>query len=308
MFAYDPLGRRISKEVYQKDYPEPRRRVLFHWQGLRLLQEVQSGLASLYVYATPDSYDPLARIDGRPGGEAIHYFHTNLAGLPEQLTDADGNAIWRSDYQGWGRTRNEWHGSRQPGEQNLRYQGQYYDREIEAHYNTTRFFDFDIGHFTQPDPIGLNGGLNLYSFAPNSNTWIDPLGLTPVTFTDSRGLSLEVQGYNSLSHLTDSQLNKILFLNGPNSKLYGLSPKDKHGNVIDSHHYKQRTEGPIIAMPQKHHIKNSKELHPHGNKKGHGISNRAEFNFWKREFWANQAFKELQKRIDAKSSSPTRCP
>ncbi|WP_181004856.1 RHS repeat-associated core domain-containing protein [Pseudomonas putida] len=308
VFAYDPLGRRISKEVYQKDYPEPRRRVLFHWQGLRLLQEVQSGLASLYVYATVESYDPLARVDGKPGSEAIHYFHTNLAGLPEQLTDSDGNAIWRSDYHGWGKTRNEWHGSRQPREQNLRYQGQYYDREVEAHYNTTRFFDFDIGHFNQPDPIGLNGGLNLYNFAPNSNTWIDPLGLTPVTFTDSRGLSFEVHGYNSLSHLSDSQLKKILFHNGPSSKFYGLSPKDKHGNVIDLHHYKQRTEGPIIAMPQKHHIKKSKELHPHGNKKGHGISNRAEFNFWKREFWANQASNELQKRIDAKSSSPTRCP
>ncbi|MCO1619008.1 RHS domain-containing protein, partial [Pseudomonas putida] len=91
-----------SKEVYQRDYPEPRRRVLFHWQGLRLLQEVQSGLASLYVYATPDSYEPLARIDGSMGREVVQYFHTNLAGLPEQLTDANGNAIWRNDYQGWG--------------------------------------------------------------------------------------------------------------------------------------------------------------------------------------------------------------
>ncbi|WP_349974939.1 hypothetical protein [Pseudomonas sp. WHRI 8519] len=54
-FAYDPLGRRISKEVYQRDYSEPRRRVLCHWQGLRLLQEVQNGLASLYAYANPDS-------------------------------------------------------------------------------------------------------------------------------------------------------------------------------------------------------------------------------------------------------------
>ncbi|MFG0531354.1 RHS domain-containing protein [Pseudomonas sp. yb_2] len=94
VFAYDPLGRRISKEVYQRDYPEPRRRVLFHWQGLRLLQEVQSGLASLYVYATPDSYEPLARIDGKLGSETTHYFHTNLAGLPEQLTDSSGLTIW----------------------------------------------------------------------------------------------------------------------------------------------------------------------------------------------------------------------
>ncbi|MDU4005235.1 RHS repeat-associated core domain-containing protein [Pluralibacter gergoviae] len=27
------------------------------------------------------------------------------------------------------------------------------------------------------DPIGLAGGLNLYSYAPNPLTWIDPVGL-----------------------------------------------------------------------------------------------------------------------------------
>ncbi|MFK0087455.1 RHS repeat-associated core domain-containing protein [Pseudomonas sp. NPDC090755] len=176
VFAYDPLGRRISKEVYQKDYPEPRRRVLFHWQGLRLLQEVQSGLASLYVYTTPNSYEPLARIDGKPGQEDIHYFHTNLAGLPQQLTGVEGNTLWRSDYQGWGKARDEWHSQRQAREQNLRYQGQYLDRETGLHYNTFRFYDPNIGRFTQPDPIGLLGGINLFVYSPNPLSWIDPWG------------------------------------------------------------------------------------------------------------------------------------
>ncbi|HGH4621861.1 TPA: RHS repeat-associated core domain-containing protein [Enterobacter cloacae] len=27
------------------------------------------------------------------------------------------------------------------------------------------------------DPIGLNGGWNLYQYAPNPLRWIDPLGL-----------------------------------------------------------------------------------------------------------------------------------
>ncbi|MFL1482397.1 RHS domain-containing protein, partial [Pseudomonas grimontii] len=113
-FGYDPLGRRISKQVYNDDASEPSHRTLFHWQGLRLLEEVQDGRPSLYVYANPDSYEPLARVDGKPGSEVIFYFHTNLAGLPEQLTDTDGNTVWHSEYQAWGRTRDEWH-DRQAG-------------------------------------------------------------------------------------------------------------------------------------------------------------------------------------------------
>ena len=177
VFRYDPLGRRISKQVYNDDASEPSNRTLFHWQGLRLLEEVQDGRPSLYVYADPGSYEPLARVDGKPGSEAIFYFHTNLAGLPEQLTDTGGNTVWHSEFQAWGKNRDEWH-DQQPGrEQNLRFQGQYLDRETGLHYNTFRFFDPDVGRFTQPDPIGLAGGLNLYQYAPNPMGWIDALGL-----------------------------------------------------------------------------------------------------------------------------------
>ncbi|WP_180297845.1 RHS repeat-associated core domain-containing protein, partial [Snodgrassella alvi] len=62
---------------------------------------------------------------------------------------------------------------------NLRYQGQYLDRETGLHYNTFRYYDPDIGRFTQPDPIGLLGGFNLYQYAPNGLTWIDPWGWCP---------------------------------------------------------------------------------------------------------------------------------
>ncbi|TLP55079.1 MULTISPECIES: RHS repeat-associated core domain-containing protein [Pseudomonas] len=192
VFTYDPLGRRISKEIHQKDYPEPRRRVHFHWQGLRLLQEVESGLASLYVYDTPDSYEPLARIDGKPGNETFQYFHSNLAGLPEQLTDSSGNATWQTDYQGWGKKHDEWACKQQAREQNLRYQGQYIDRETGLHYNTSRYYDPDIGRFTQNDTIGISGGINLTAYSPNAFTYADPLGLAVEQIPYGDGLSQSV--------------------------------------------------------------------------------------------------------------------
>ncbi|MCO6565740.1 MAG: RHS repeat-associated core domain-containing protein [Apibacter sp.] len=51
-------------------------------------------------------------------------------------------------------------------------------RITSVHYNTFRYYDPDIGRFTQSDPIGLAGGLNLYQYLPNGLTWVDPWGLS----------------------------------------------------------------------------------------------------------------------------------
>ncbi|CAN7450991.1 RHS repeat-associated core domain-containing protein [Acidovorax sp. LjRoot117] len=120
----------------------------------------------------------------------VHYFHTQPNRLPEELSDNSGNLVWRAQYTTWGSTvREEWQSfdtagrpQQQPGnqtaslQQNLRMQGQYLDRETGLHYNTFRYYDADLGAFTTPDPIGLNGGLNLHQYAPNPISWIDPWG------------------------------------------------------------------------------------------------------------------------------------
>ena len=45
---------------------------------------------------------------------------------------------------------------------------QYADRETGLHYNFFRYYKPDAGRFVNQDPIGLWGGENLYSFAPNT--------------------------------------------------------------------------------------------------------------------------------------------
>ncbi len=70
-------------------------------------------------------------------------------------------------------------------EQNLRFQGQYLDRETGLHYNTFRYYDADIGRFISPDPIGLEGGINLGSYSPNPISWIDPWGWAGCTLKKS---------------------------------------------------------------------------------------------------------------------------
>ena len=46
-----------------------------------------------------------------------------------------------------------------------------------------RYYDPEAGRFVNQDPIGLLGGVNLYWFAPNAQTWIDILGLNRFTRT-----------------------------------------------------------------------------------------------------------------------------
>ena len=93
-----------------------------------------------------------------------HYY--DAAGRVRAQTNAWGKQVYQPMLTG-GRV-----------EQNLRMQGQYYDEESGLHYNLFRYYDPDSGRFTQLDPIGLAGGINLYQYAPNALDWVDPLGLS----------------------------------------------------------------------------------------------------------------------------------
>ncbi|WP_409529676.1 RHS repeat-associated core domain-containing protein [Superficieibacter sp.] len=192
-FSHDPLGRRTEKRSVVTEYENGRGRVketqrvtTFVWEGLRLLAENRDGLPLVYVYEDPGSYTPLARIWGSGENARVDYYRCSQNGMPEALTDAEGKEHWRPDADTWGETLGEYADERGSywyqkhdgaPEENLRFAGQYLDRETGLHYNTFRYYAPDMGRFLTPDPIGLRGGLNLYAYAPNPLSWIDPLGL-----------------------------------------------------------------------------------------------------------------------------------
>ncbi|EPZ5105882.1 RHS repeat-associated core domain-containing protein, partial [Shigella flexneri] len=185
-YVYDALGRRTEKQHISPD-GKPYNRTKFLWDGMRLAQESRpEGTGSLYIYRDQGSYEPLARVDkaGKEGPNRILYFHTDVNGAPEEMTDSDGKIVWETGYQVWGNTIQEKDHS--GVEQNLRYQGQYLDRETGLHYNLHRYYDPDVGRFMVTDPIGLRGGLNLYSYAPNPLKYADPLGLTPCAVSNQK--------------------------------------------------------------------------------------------------------------------------
>jgi RHS repeat-associated protein len=113
--------------------------------------------------------------------------------------------VWEPRFSGFGEFRGaEWRDDRVFDEP-LRFAGQYADEETGLHYNTFRYYDPGTGRFVSQDPIGLAGGLNLYRYAPNPVSWIDPWGWVGET----------TPGYN----------------------VYSLYDMDIHGNPIGDPYY-----------------------------------------------------------------------
>ncbi|EPT7056362.1 RHS repeat-associated core domain-containing protein, partial [Cronobacter sakazakii] len=177
-YRYDPLGRRTHKILWRYNDPQPET-IRFDWQGLQLAGEQSDREPDHYVQYvyTEGSYEPLARVDSVFDDCEIYWYHTELNGLPERVTDADGQTVWRGQFSTWGETERELSVPQWQVPQNLRFQGQYLDRESGLHYNLFRYYDPVAGRYTQMDPIGLAGGLNTYSYVGDPLTWVDPWGL-----------------------------------------------------------------------------------------------------------------------------------
>ena len=201
-YAYDPFGRRLSKERKDKlawTSTEPKR-THFVWDGTKLLQEYTYKGNYTYIYTGQGSYEPLAQVfnNTKDNKQYLAYFHTDQIGIPKEMTDQLGNLLWFGEYTAWGKLYKDERVYRDV-HQPFRLQNQYCDEETGLHYNFFRYYEPDSGRFVNQDPIGLAGGHNLYQFAPNSNTWIDPLGLSLsyVTFPSSQVIhevTIQMQG------------------------------------------------------------------------------------------------------------------
>jgi RHS repeat-associated protein len=161
-YAYDALGRRIRKK---DTFGETE----FLWNGDVLLSEKRGHKEKLYLYE-PNSFKPLAFIENNQ----CYFYHLDHLGTPQELTDWEGKIVWSVRYKVYGNVIRK---DVEQVENNIRFQGQYFDAETGLHYNRHRYYDPGTGQFVQPDPIGLLGGINNYQYAPNPIGWADPLGL-----------------------------------------------------------------------------------------------------------------------------------
>ncbi|OGI40901.1 MAG: hypothetical protein A2140_08115 [Candidatus Muproteobacteria bacterium RBG_16_62_13] len=140
-----------------------------------LLQETTATGAPVRTYAWLEDR-PLAQIEPN----RIVYLHTDHLHTPRSATDANQQVIWRWDADAFGAAP----AAEDPDQDglfmpvNLRFGGQYYDAETGLFYNWNRYYDPKIGRYISSDPIGLEGGLNSYTYVRNNPLrYTDPMGL-----------------------------------------------------------------------------------------------------------------------------------
>jgi RHS repeat-associated protein len=308
-YRYDSLGRRVGKQSVVNGVIEQKH---FLWQGLRMLREERPGQSSLYLYE-PGSYAPLARLDQAEGEEQkLYYFHTDQIGTPLEMTDREGQIVWQATYKAWGSVEKL---TVNAVEQNLRFQGQYFDDETGLHYNTFRYYDPEVGRFVTQDPIGLSGGFNLYRYAANSTGWIDPFGLTgffsPSIFTAPSGsvhtVYQQVIDWD-LPVNTRSGIRTNLDLASE-----GKSPfvvKNGSYSQLNLHHSKQDGLGSLFELSADTHQKFGKTNAPHPHLPGQHPLNPVDrdlFNGDREAYWKGRAQSEINNRNSSRSRGSVSC-
>ena len=101
--------------------------------------------------------------------EGIKYYHTDYLGSIRAITDVLGNLIFETDYFPFGNSFQE------VGQADYKYTGKEKD-DTSLYYYGARYYDADLGRFTQVDPI-LTPSESPYAYVKNNPLkFIDPSG------------------------------------------------------------------------------------------------------------------------------------
>ena len=107
-----------------------------------------------------------------------YYYTRDHLGSVREMTDSSGNLHARYDYDLYGRL------TKLSGDldADFAFTGHYYHQPSGLFLAPYRAYSADLGRWICRDPIGEEGGLNLYGYVSNSPTrFIDNLGLAPTT-------------------------------------------------------------------------------------------------------------------------------
>lgn len=162
-YGYNALNERVVKGVTGLGFSR-----YIYAEGSRLLSERNgAGLWTDYLWFG-------GRLVGLVRNGTLQFIHTDHLGRPERVSNQARATTWRASNGAHDRSVVV----DSIGGLNIGFPGQYFDVETGLWYNVNRYYDGKIGRYTQPDPIGLEGGLNRYLYAEaNPVNYVDMLGL-----------------------------------------------------------------------------------------------------------------------------------
>ena len=200
LYRHDPAGR-LTLEVAGSPAQATGVSVSPGQVLVRYIWQDEVPVAVVWPPMTPGN--PNARID------RIVYLHNDHLNTPRRATDARGVLVWQwnSDAFGSSAPQEDPDGDGRPVTIHLRFPGQYFDAESGLHYNWNRYYDPQVGRYTQSDPIGLAGGINTYAYVGgNPISFVDPWGLCQCRSFAQRTLDR----FEETSAAIDSMINNAL--------------------------------------------------------------------------------------------------
>jgi RHS repeat-associated protein len=180
-FYYDHRKLRTSKERAECSWCPVTGWTDFTYgaDGNLLAEQDSVGITREYIWLAGQ---PIAVIIDNGLGEELYVLGLDHLGTPMRAFAADTGAIaWAADYEAFGKAWEYLPDSRaKPGiEINIRFPGQYLDRETGLHYNWHRYYDPNTGRYPTADPMGVQSDPSFYSYAAgNPLNRIDPNGLS----------------------------------------------------------------------------------------------------------------------------------